>query len=270
MKKNVAFIGAGSMAEAIISGMIKHNLIKSDQVYVTNKSNRERLHYLKDKYNVHVNQDIKRTVEFADIIILLVKPNDIKQAINSFKNFIHADQLIITVVAGVTTETIEAEMNKKVPVIRSMPNTSASIGYSATAISKGTFANEKHMKLTTLLFNTIGKTVVVAEEKMDIVTGLSGSGPAYIYYLVEAMERVAVESGLDLATAKLIIPEVIIGAGKMLEQSKKPAAKLRQEVTSPGGTTEAGIKTLEKYNYQEAIMECVKSATSKASELGSK
>src|SRR5690625_764820 len=151
-----------------------------------------------------------------------------------------------------------------------MPNTSISIGYSATAISKGTFANENHLNTSTLLFNTIGTTVLVKEDKMDIVTGISGSGPAYIYYLVEAMERVAVEKGLDQKTAQLLITQTIIGAGKMLEQVDESAEKLREQVTSPGGTTEAGINTLATFKFQEAIMESVKSATNRSAELGNK
>src|SRR5690625_2930089 len=141
-----------------------------------------------------------------------------------------------------------------------MPNTSASIGYSATALSKGKFSSEKHIEMSTLLFNTIGITAIVEEEDMDIVTGLSGSGPAYIYYLIEAMEKAAVENGLDPETAMLLITHTIIGAGKMLKQSGKSAKELRINVTSPGGTTEAGLKTLSDYNFQEAMMECVKSA----------
>src|SRR5699024_10169400 len=201
------------------------------------------------------------------IIILTVKPNDIKVAVDSFKNYIHSKQLIVSVAAGVSTTDIEKQMNNEIPVIRVMPNTSALIGYSATAISKGKFAGDEHIKLSTQLFNTIGITVVVNERDMDAVTGISGSGPAYIYYLVEAMEKVAIESGLDPQTAKLLINQTVIGAGKMLEKSGESADTLRENVTSPGGTTEAGINTLSEYNFQKAIMNGVKSAISRSIEL---
>lgn len=268
--KKIAFIGAGAMAEAIISGMIQYNFVKSKQICVTNKSNRERLKYLKDKYNVYVEENREKVIDRADIIVLSVKPNDIKSAIDSIKKFVYSEQLIISVIAGVSTTAIETQMNKEIPIVRAMPNTSASVGFSATALAKGKYATEKHIEMSILLFDTIGITTVVRENDMDIVTGISGSGPAYIYYFVEAMEKAAIENGLDQQTAKTLITQTIIGAGKMLKQSGKSAKSLRENVTSPGGTTEVGIKTLAKFNFQESIIECIKSAIDKAAEIGNK
>lgn len=268
--KKIVFIGAGAITEAIISGMIQKQFIASDQIYVTNKSNHRRLQYLEEQYEIHITHDKQKMIKDADIILLTVKPNDVRSAIDSIKDFVHTNQLIVSVIAGVKTTEIEALLNLQIPVIRAMPNTSASIGYSATAITKGQYATEQHIEMSTSLFNTIGITVVVDEEKMDIVTGISGSGPAYIYYLVEAMESVAVENHLDPEIASLLITQTIIGAGKMLEQSGESAKSLRKQVTSPGGTTEAGLKTLANYHFQEAIMACVNSATMRAKELGEK
>ena len=266
----IAFIGAGSMTEAIISGIIQKKFIKSEQICVTNKNNQKRLQFLKGKYSISFEKNKEKVVKNADIILLSVKPNDLTSAIDSFKDFVHPDQLIVSVIAGVSTAEIEAQLNREIPVVRAMPNTSASVGYSTTAISKGRFSTKMHLEISTLLFDTIGITVIVDEKNMDIVTGISGSGPAYIYYLVEAMEEVAIENGLDRETAMILINQTIIGAGKMLEKSEISAEKLRENVMSPGGTTEAGIKTLSKYNFQKAIIECVKSATNRSAELGNR
>src|SRR5699024_584375 len=170
------------------------------------------------------------------------------------------DQLIVSVIAGISTSFISSLIDKDVAVVRAMPNTSASIGYSATAVSKGKFATEKDLEFAKQLFNAIGTVSIVEEEKMHIVTGVSGSGPAYIYYLVEALEKVAIEEGLDPQIAEELITHTIIGAGKMLEQSGESAGTLRENVTSPNGTTAAGLETLSKYNFQEAVINCVKSA----------
>lgn len=264
----IAFIGAGAITEAIISGMIQKQFIDSEKIYVTNRSNRDRLTYLVEQYQVSTTTDQKALLTDADMILLTVKPKDVRSAIDGIKDYVRPNQLIVSVLAGVKTSEIEDLFNLKIPVVRAMPNTSASIGYSATALTQGQYATKKHIELGTLLFNTIGITVVVDEKKMDIVTGLSGSGPAYIYYLVEAMERVAEENNLDPDIASLLITQTIIGAGKMLAQSGESAKILREQVTSPGGTTEAGLKTLAQYQFQEAMMAGVNSAIKRAKELG--
>lgn len=265
----VAFIGAGSMAEAIIEGMIHQQFLNSKQIFVANKENEVRLKELKEKYNIIGTTDKSKVIKDADIVIFATKPHDMESAIIDVKDLIQPNQLIISVVAGVSTEFIAARIEKEVAVIRSMPNTSAAVGYSATAITKGEFAKDEHIKVARELFNAIGTVSVVEEEKMHIVTAISGSGPAYVYYLVEAMEKAAEEEGLDQETAKQLITQTIIGAGEMLKHSKESVPTLRASVTSPNGTTAAGIKTLGDYNFQEAVIHCVKSATKRSIELGS-
>lgn len=268
MVNKVAFIGAGSMAEAIIAGMINKNFLKNEQIYVTNKENEARLDELKTKYRIIGHPDKKEVIEGADIVVLATKPIDMKSAIEDSKRFIKDDQLVISVVAGISTEYIESNIGKDVAVIRAMPNTSATIGYSATAITKGKFANDEDIQLATTLFEAIGTVSVVTEEKMHIVTGISGSGPAYVYYLVEAMEKAAKEEGLPDDVAKQLITQTIIGAGHMLKYAKEPTSVLRENVTSPNGTTAAGLRTLNEYNFLEAVINCVKSATKRSEELG--
>lgn len=268
MAQKITMIGAGSMSEAIIAGMVKQEYIPKDQILVMNKSNTERLKYLHKTYGISYIQTEDYTLSKADVIILSVKPKDVPTAIQSIKSQLHKNQLIVSVAAGVSTGMILAEIGLDISIIRAMPNTSAAIGYSATAISKGKHATENDSGIAKRLFNTIGITVEVAEENIDIVTGISGSGPAYIYYFVEALEAEAVALGLDNNTAQSLIIQTVIGAGQMLAQSGDSAKTLREKVTSPNGTTEAGIKTLASFDFQTAIRACVKSATNRATELG--
>ncbi|HZG60397.1 MAG TPA: pyrroline-5-carboxylate reductase ProI [Anoxybacillus sp.] len=265
--KTITFIGAGSMAEALISGMTK-TLYKPEQIIVTNRSNKKRLEYIQNTYHVRVETDKEKAVKESDIIILAMKPKDVVEGVTSIAQAIDKHQLIISVLAGVATETIISLIGKNVAIVRAMPNTSAAIGQSATALALGRYANDKHLAIAKDLFHTVGVVTVVPEEDLHAVTALSGSGPAYIYYMVEAMEKAAKEIGLEQSVAKDLVLQTIIGAAEMLKSSTKHPSILRKEVTSPGGTTEAGIKVLEDYRYQEAVISCIKRATKRSVELG--
>ncbi|WP_163969254.1 pyrroline-5-carboxylate reductase [Oceanobacillus halotolerans] len=264
----VSFVGAGSMAEAIIAGIRKEGFLSKENIYVTNKTNQERLDHLVDCYNITCEQDKEVVLKDADMIVLTMKPYDMEVAIDEMKPYVNKDQLIVSVAAGISTDFIEKQFGMEIPVVRVMPNTSASVGSSASAIAKGEYATEKHVHQTDELFQTVGTTTIVDEDLMHTVTGISGSGPAYIYYLVEAMEEAAVKSGLDKEIAKSLVTQTIIGAGEMLKQSGETADVLRKKITSPAGTTHAGIETLKKRDFQEAIMECVYSARERSIELG--
>jgi len=268
MIENISFIGAGSMAEAIIEGMINKNVLKSEQIYVANKENEARLKELTTKYNIIGNTNKKEMIQDSEAVVFATKPFDMEDAIMEVKEFIQPHHLVISVVAGISTDFIAQTINKEIPVIRVMPNTSAAIGHSATAIAKGKYATDSQLLIAKSLFEAIGTVSIVEEDKMHIVTGISGSGPAYVYYLVEAMEKAALEEGLDEKTAKQLITQTIIGAGEMLKYSNDPVTVLRENVTSPNGTTEAGIQMLGTYHFQEAVINCVKSAKNRSIELG--
>ncbi|TFJ92310.1 pyrroline-5-carboxylate reductase [Lentibacillus salicampi] len=270
MSEKLAFIGAGSMAESILTGIVNSGFLPKEQIYVTNKSDRERLMFLEKQYAVQKTDDKQETVRGADMVVVAVKPYDLEAAITSVSGYLDTDQLLISVVAGVSTDTISELIGKKVPVIRAMPNTSSAAGQSATAIARGKYAEQKHLQAALGLFDTIGTATEVLEADMHTVTAISGSGPAYIYYLVEAMEQAAVESGLDEDTAHNLITQTIVGAGEMLKTSGLKPSKLRENITSPGGTTQAGLETLSRLNFQEAVMSCVESAREKSIELGKK
>ena len=268
MVKQVTFIGAGSMAEAIIAGMINKQFLTKEQIIVTNKENEERLAELEAKYGVVTTQDKEKALQDAELVIFATKPYDLEPAIDDVKPFVKKDQLILSVIAGISTDFISDKLAQDVAVIRTMPNTSATIGYSATAIAKGKYANDAHIDVAKEVFSAIGVVSVVEEDQMHIVTGISGSGPAYIYYLVEAMEKAAMDHGLDQTTAKQLITQTVIGAGHMLEKVAEPVATLRENVTSPNGTTAAGIDTLASYDFQKAVESCVANATKRSRELG--
>ncbi|GAA0502269.1 pyrroline-5-carboxylate reductase ProI [Salinibacillus aidingensis] len=268
MVNKIAFVGAGAMAESILSGILNKQVIRPEQVYVTNKEDQERLKHMKSTYGVKTLSEKREVVADADMVILAMKPKDVTDAIESIREFVSEDQMVVSVLAGISTSYIESELGKEVSVIRAMPNTSASIGFSATAIAAGTYANAAQMDMVQELFQTIGTTTVVDEDDLHVVTGLSGSGPAYIYYLVEAMEAAAKESGLKEDISKELIVQTLVGAAEMLKNTESSPEELRQNITSPGGTTQAGLETLKKYKYQEALMECVKNAKERSIELG--
>ncbi|WP_410989120.1 pyrroline-5-carboxylate reductase ProI [Bacillus cereus] len=266
--QNISFLGAGSIAEAIIGGLLHANVVKGEQITVSNRSNETRLQELHKKYGVKGTHNKKELLTDANILFLAMKPKDVAEALPPFKEYINNNVLIISLLAGVSTDSIRKLLQKDVPIIRAMPNTSAAILKSATAISPSKHATAEHIRTATSLFETIGLVSVVEEEDMHAVTALSGSGPAYIYYVVEAMEEAAKKIGLKEDVAKSLILQTMIGAAEMLKASDKHPSILRKEITSPGGTTEAGIEVLQEHKFQQALISCITQATKRSHNLG--
>lgn len=264
----IAFIGAGSMAEAVFAGLIQTNFIDKQQIYVSNKENEARLEEIRQKYGVNGTTNKKEAIKDADIVFLAMKPHDMEHALIEIKDYVETDQLFISVIAGKSTSFIQEVLGKEVAVIRSMPNTSATIGQSATAIAKGAFATDQDIQIAEKIFASIGTVTVVEEEEMHIVTAISGSGPAYMYYIVEAMEKAAMEAGLTKETAQQLIAQTLIGAGNMLQQSELSPSQLRINVTSPNGTTAAGLEALQAYKVDEGFIACVHRAKERSEQLG--
>ncbi|MFJ5621221.1 pyrroline-5-carboxylate reductase [Peribacillus loiseleuriae] len=265
---NIVCIGIGSMAEAIISGMIARGGINPRQIKVANKSNQERLAYIQQQYGVCGHTSLEAALTDADVVFLAVKPKDVLAALTAARPYLTENMLLISVAAGVNLASLEGIIEKKMAIVRAMPNTSAAVGLSATALAANSLAGNAQLQTAIDLFTTIGTVSVVEEHKLNAVTGLSGSGPAYIYYVVEAMEKSAQEIGLDPVTAKQLIIQTIQGAAEMLNQSPKTPQTLRKEVTSPGGTTEAGLKVLEEHHVQNAFIACIEEATNQAKRMG--
>ncbi|CUB30665.1 pyrroline-5-carboxylate reductase ProI [Bacillus cereus] len=266
--QNISFLGAGSIAEAIIGGLLHANVVKGEQITVSNRSNETRLQELHQKYGVKGTHNKKELLTDTNILFLAMKPKDIAEALTPFKEDIHNNLLIVSLLAGVSTHSIRDLLQKDVPIIRAMPNTSAAILKSATAISPSKHATAEHIQTAIALFKTIGLVSVVEEEDMHAVTALSGSGPAYIYYVVEAMEAAAKKIGLKEDVAKSLILQTMIGAAEMLKASEKHPSILRKEITSPGGTTEAGIEVLQEHKFQQALISCITQAAQRSHNLG--
>jgi len=266
--KKIAIIGAGSMAEALISGIIENELIDKKHIWVTNHGNKNRLQLLEERYGISSTYELNTLFEGADIVMLAMKPKDAESAVDKIREYLTEDMLIVSVLAGVSMSTIETLARKPLSIARSMPNTSAAVGKSATAIAVNERVTAEQLETIKSLFETVGLAKLVEEEQLDAVTGLSGSGPAYIYYLIEAMENSADEIGLDKQIAQELIVQTLIGAAEMVKNSTKSPEQLRREVTSPGGTTEAGIHVLEEYGVQQAFISCIKAATEQSKKMG--
>lgn len=268
--QTIAFIGAGSMAESIIAGLISERIVAPSQLIATNRQDEERLKRLEQHYGIKTTVNKEEAVAHANLIVLAMKPKDIESAMKAIRSYTSEKQLFISVLAGISTSYITELLGHHAPVIRTMPNTSAKVGESATAISAGAYATEQEIQLACALFSAIGTVIVVPEEQLDAVTGLAGSGPAYIYYLVEAMEKAATEIGLDEEVGKELVIQTLIGAAKRLSTTSKTAEELYTQVMSPGGTTEAGLQVLAENHFQDAIVACIKRATERSKELGTK
>jgi pyrroline-5-carboxylate reductase len=265
--KKVAFLGAGSMAETMIAGLVKSGKIRPEHIFVTNKSNEAKLQRLESRYGINGLSQNEMPYGEIDIIILAMKPNGAGEALESLKGKINPAQVVVSVLAGISTGFMEENLNAGQQVIRVMPNTSSMIQESATAMSIGKNTTRANADDVEDLLSCMGKVFLIKEEQMDIFTGLAGSGPAYFYYLMEHMEQVGTENGMDEKMVREIIAQTIFGAAKMiLEKEEKPAV-LRKNVTSPNGTTASGLNALRKYNGGQAITQAVNHAAMRSKEM---
>ncbi|MBM6618333.1 pyrroline-5-carboxylate reductase [Bacillus suaedaesalsae] len=267
--KKIGFIGAGSMAEAMIAGIVNAKKLPKDHIYVSNKSNVERLRELETGYGIKGVKREELPMKELDIIVLAMKPKDAQIALDSIRNELQPHQLIISVLAGITTSFMEHHLKYGQQVLRVMPNTSSMISESATAIAPGTFTEKSQITIAKELLTCIGKVFEIKEEQMDIFTGIAGSGPAYFYYLMEHMERAGKEGGLDTETTREIMAQTILGAAKMIMEADETPATLRENVTSPNGTTAAGLAALAKHGGGKAITQAIKQASNRSHEISS-
>lgn len=263
----LAFIGAGSMAEALISGLINSGTAEPGQVWVTNRRQTPRLTELAARWQVRTSTDKEETLTGAGVVVLAVKPQDAVQALTEAAPHLKAGQLVISVLAGIPIAFIQGFLAPGVGVVRTMPNTSCLVGESATALSLGPGVTPRQAALAETIFASVGKVVTVAETAIDAVTGLSGSGPAYVYLMIEALTVAGVQVGLDPAVAGVLAGQTVFGAAKMVLETGEDPEVLRRRVMSPGGTTVEGLKALEEKEFVPAVVEAVARATRRAGEL---
>jgi len=267
LEHKLGFIGAGSIAEAILKGILSHKLFEPENIYVINRKNDERLEYLREKYGINTMRDYEYMVSRCDILVIAVKPKDVRSLLDSLGAKVTEDHIIITVAAGITTAFIEERLPKKVQVVRAMPNTSCQVKESATAISPGKFVRQASLKLVSDIFSSVGMVAEVGEDKLDAVTGLSGSGPAYVYFLMEAMIEGGIQSGLSEKLSRELTVQTVLGAAKMIMETGESPGVLRRRVSTPGGTTMAGIEILEAMNFSQSIIRAVDNASQRSREM---
>lgn len=266
--KSLFFLGAGAIAEAMIKGLLETEAVAPGQIAICNRQNADRLATLRAGYGVAVSADRRADLAAADVVLLAVKPLDVATALGQVGDVLAPRQLVVSVAAGVTTGAIEGRLPTGVPVVRAMPNTSSFVQASATALCRGRWADDGHLALARQLFAAIGTVATVDEGAMDAVTGLAGTGPAYIYYVAEALLAGGLAAGLDERTCRDLLLQTVVGAAKMLHATGRPPAELRRQVTSPNGTTMAGIAVLDDHAVADALRRAVLRATERAGELG--
>ncbi len=267
LDKKIAFLGSGNMAEALIKGLLASGTAKPEQVLAADVS-ADRLEHLRKSYGIITHKTNNDAVREAGIIILSVKPQVLEKVLAEIAPAVDDNKLVISIAAGVPLAKIENVLKKGSRVVRVMPNTPALVLAGAAALAAGTGATSDDLSLAQSIFNSVGRSVVVEEKLMDAVTGLSGSGPAYVFMIIDALSDAGVKAGLPRQLALELAAQTVYGSAKMVLDTKEHPGKLRDMVTSPGGTTIEGLHALEKGKLRATLMNAVEAATARSKELG--
>ncbi len=265
MESKVVFIGAGNMAEAIVSGMVAAEFCAPEKILLTD-IRPERLADLEADHGVSTTTD-NSVVKNAEIVVLAVKPQILSEVLKGIAPVLRTETLVISIAAGIPAAKIEGALGKGTRVVRVMPNTPALIGQGASGIAAGSCADEADLEVTEAILGCVGLTVRVEEKELDAVTALSGSGPAYVFYLLESMLSAADQMGLEKETARALALQTVEGAARLMKDSGEEAAELRAKVTSKGGTTEAAIRSLDESGVKDSIVKAMKAAAARSMEL---
>lgn len=261
----VAIIGGGKIGEALLSGLLRGNADPAELMVV--EKHPERARQLTERHQVRV-VTVAEAVQACRTLLIAVKPQDIDTLLDELAGRLTAEQLVVSVAAGVTTARIEAGLGGAPAVVRCMPNTPALVDEAMTAICGGTRAEEAHLQRAEALLSAVGRVVRVPETQLDAVTALSGSGPAYFFFLVEAMTDAGILLGLPRALAAELIVQTLYGSAVMLRDSGEHPVQLREAVTSPAGTTIAAIRELERHGVRAAFLSAIEAASNRSAELG--
>lgn len=270
MNKNtvkVGFIGCGKMASAIISGVLDSNFLNSDSI-IASEVNADFAKKQTESLKIQVGIDNKFVAKNSDVIFLATKPHLIKDVLNEIKLELNPDKLIVSIAAGVSTKTIESEIGKEVPVIRVMPNAPAVILEGMSGIVKGSFVKDEQVGFVVDMLSNIGKCLVVEEYKIDVLTAISGSGPAFFYKIIHEMALAGEKLGLDYQKSLDLALQTAIGSAKLMQKCGLPADELIQSVATKGGCTEVGVEYLESANSKDMFFELIKRTAEKSKALG--
>jgi len=265
-RSRIGFIGGGNMAEALIKGLIRGTFPPGE--IVVSEPAEERRKILSSRYGVTLADENLHVVKECDLLILAVKPQIATEVLGEAASAFSDTKLLISILAGVSTATIEGFFDGSPRVIRAMPNTPALVGEGGTALCAGRFASHDDILKAKHVFEAVGIACEVSEAQMDAVTGLSGSGPAYVYTVIEALADGGVQEGLPRDLALSLAVQTVLGAARMVKESGEHPAVLRDKVCSPGGTTIAGVRALEEKGLRSALMEAVGRASNRSRELG--
>lgn len=263
----LGIIGAGNMAEAIARGVLSSGVFSKDQIFATDPSEPRRKLFT-EQLGIRTVDDVAAVAHESDMILLAVKPQSMLTVLDTIAK---ADTpplaTIVSIAAGITAATIESRLGER-PVVRTMPNTPLMVGLGAVAMAPGKHANASHLAQARKLFDAVGVVVEVQEDQLDAVTALSGSGPAYVFYLVELLAKAGVEMGLPADVALKLASQTAYGAGKMLANAKDTPIDLRRKVTSPGGTTQAAVEVMQERKLDTIVIDALKAAQRRSVELG--
>lgn len=265
--ETVAIIGAGNIGRALIGGMIESDLIAPDQVVATRRTQSALDEMAEEFPGLQTTTDNVEAVNKASIVVLTIKPQSRAEVVTNIRDHIERDVLVVSVLAGITTERLQLGFGQEQPVVRAMPNTPALVDAGATAVSPGTYATDDHLVKAREIFKAVGEVVTVPEMHMDAVTGLSGSGPAYVYMFIEALTDAGVKQGMSRKEAAELAAQTVYGAAKLAIETGKHPAILRDEVTTPGGTAIAAVSSLEEHGLRTMLINAVGTATERSREL---
>jgi len=267
LEKTIGFLGAGNMAEALVRGLVQGGVVGPEQIIASGPRG-ERMAELAEAYRIETTTDNAALAKKADILVLAVKPQILERVVREIASSIGPHTLIISVAAGVDTAAIESHLPSGARVVRAMPNTPALVRAAATAIARGRHATEADLREAKTIFDAVGLTIVLDESQLDAVTGLSGSGPAYIFLILEALADAGVKVGLSRRSAQRLAAQTVMGSAKLLLDTDEHPGRLKDMVTSPGGTAIAGLHTLEEGGLRTTLINAVETATKRARELG--
>lgn len=266
---NIAFLGAGAMGEALMRGLIAAEVYAPRQICAFDLD-AAKLQNLSNEIGIRTAKNAVEAVEDCDVVLLAVKPQIVEKALQPLYRVLDVTQTLVSIAAGISTQKLQNCFESKVPIVRVMPNTPCLVSAAASAICLGESAKEFHRELAHKIFGAVGTAVDVPEQLLNAVTGLSGSGPAYVYLFIEALSDAGVQNGLPRATATQLAAQTVLGAAQMVLQTAQHPGSLKDMVTSPGGTTIAGLAALEKRAFRGTVMEAVGAATQRSRELSEK
>lgn len=266
MEKKIGFIGSGNMATAMIGGIISANLVEASQIICSNKTE-NKLKELHTRYGVSTTLNNSEVAETSDVLVLAVKPFAYKEVIEEIRNKIKEDTIVVSIAAGIKLEVIKEYFKKDVKIVRAMPNTPALIGEGMAALSPCPRVGKSELDLICNIFNSFGHCEIIPESLMDAATALSGSAPAFIFMIIEALADGAVREGFPREKAYTFAAQTVLGSAKMVLETKKHPGELKDMVTSPAGTTIEGVSVLEKKGLRSSLIEALHQTTQKSKDL---